>query len=167
MWQRNIIRVWDRKGSVQGSSMWPEKNIPPHLTLYYHRYLTCLFPFSFAPLSSYTSMPRLSFQNTHLITLLSILTLGNSVYRMKCKLFDLTDKVLKLRLPTFIILSPNPPLCVLNKHFCQNGCLSIEDTFLIFISVFAYAIPLTWKKKTFIPWLANSNVNHSAKPPWN
>ena len=85
--------------------------------------------------NSYASMPRLSLQNTHLITLLSILTSGNSVCRIKCKLLDITHKVLKLRLPTFIILSSTPPLWVLNKHFCQKGCLSIEATFLILIFV--------------------------------
>ena len=100
--------------------------------------------------NSYASMPRFSLQNTHLITLLSILTSGNSVCRIKCKLLDITHKVLK-QLPMFIILSPTLPLCVLNKHFCQKGWLSIEDTVLIFICLCVSYYSFDLKKSHIYP----------------
>lgn len=105
-------------------------SLPVSFRLYYHRHnLSSCFQFS--SLNLHASMLRLSFQDTYLIAQLSSLTSGNSVCRLMCKHFGLTHEVLKAT--QFLILSPTAPFCVLNKHFCQNGCLSIEHTFLIFI----------------------------------
>lgn len=148
-------------GSGPKSVAWGKHSSPFHTTL---PQVSNLSAFSPAPLNSYDSMPRLFFLKYTSGHLIFHLNFWNSVCRMKCKLFGLTHKILKVKVPTFIILSLTPPFCALNIFVKMNKFQYLRYLSHFYLSVFAYAIPLAWKRDLFIHWLSNSNRNHWAKP---